>query len=195
RYHGRSIADVLNMRVHEALELFGNLPKIRRLLQTTADVGLDYLALGQAAPTLSGGEAQRVKLAAELARPSTGRTLYVLDELRAGPHQERRPYDPQVAEATRPDDVALEDVGQGAAMPWETDGRRWHTAERVTTEGKAARWEGAILDWLDEQVHQAGEFADTNWDQRTVVEDAAPNRTHGGFLHAQPGRGWCFPWR
>ena len=74
------------MRVREALELFGNIPKIRRVLQTLADVGLDYLALGQAAPTLSGGEAQRVKLAAELARPSTGRTLYLLDEPTTGLH-------------------------------------------------------------------------------------------------------------
>jgi excinuclease ABC subunit A len=86
RYKGKSIADVLEMRVHEALELFANLPKIRRVLQTLADVGLDYLALGQAAPTLSGGEAQRVKLAAELARPSTGRTVYILDEPTTGLH-------------------------------------------------------------------------------------------------------------
>src|SRR5258708_36619012 len=74
------------MRVSEALELFSNIPKVRRVLQTLADVGLGYLALGQPAPTLSGGEAQRVKLAAELARPSTGRTLYVLDEPTTGLH-------------------------------------------------------------------------------------------------------------
>ena len=74
------------MRVREALELFANLPKIRKVLKTLADVGLDYLALGQAAPTLSGGESQRVKLAAELARPSTGRTLYLLDEPTTGLH-------------------------------------------------------------------------------------------------------------
>ncbi len=271
RYKGFSIADVLNMRVHEALELFGNLPKIRRVLQTLADVGLDYLALGQAAPTLSGGEAQRVKLAAELARPSTGRTLYVLDEpttglhfddihkllevlarlvdlgntvivvehnldviktadwvidlgpeagpgggrvvvqgtpedvvrckeshtgaalepvLEAGPRVERQPYDPLAAEAARPDDVELEAIGKDAAMPWQSDGRRWHTALRVTTEGKPCRWEGAILDWLDERVHEVGEFGDTNWSERHAVEIAAPVRSQGWFLHAMTGMEW-----
>jgi excinuclease ABC subunit A len=86
RYYGKSIAEVLKMRVSEALELFGNIPKIRRILQTLVDVGLDYLSLGQPAPTLSGGESQRVKLAAELARASTGRTLYLLDEPTTGLH-------------------------------------------------------------------------------------------------------------
>jgi excinuclease ABC subunit A len=86
RYKNRSIADVLTMRVSEALEVFANIPKIRRILQTLADVGLDYLSLGQSASTLSGGEAQRVKLAAELARPNTGRTIYLLDEPTTGLH-------------------------------------------------------------------------------------------------------------
>src|SRR5207302_198251 len=80
------IADVLAMRVSEALELFGNIPKIRHILQTLDDVGLGYMAMGQPAPTMSGGEAQRVKLAAELARPSTGKTLYLLDEPTTGLH-------------------------------------------------------------------------------------------------------------
>ncbi|HTU20488.1 MAG TPA: excinuclease ABC subunit A, partial [Gemmataceae bacterium] len=272
RYKEHSIADVLSMRVHEALELFANLPKIRRVLQTLADVGLDYLSLGQAAPTLSGGEAQRVKLAAELARPSTGRTLYILDEpttglhfddihkllevlnrlvdlgntviviehnldviksadwiidlgpeagpsggrivvqgtpeevvkaaanshtaaalapvLKAGPHVERPRFDPHAAEAPHADDMELETVGKDAAMPWETDGRRWHTVERVTTEGKPCRWEGHILDWIDERVHELGEFSDTVWNQRSVVEVAAAVRTQGWFLHAMTGMEW-----
>jgi excinuclease ABC subunit A len=86
KFHGKTIADVLNMSVATALELFANVPRIRKILQTLADVGLGYIPLGQAAPTLSGGEAQRVKLAAELARPDTGKTLYILDEPTTGLH-------------------------------------------------------------------------------------------------------------
>jgi excinuclease ABC subunit A len=74
------------MSVESALDLFANVPRIRRILQTLHDVGLGYIPLGQAAPTLSGGEAQRVKLAAELARPDTGKTLYILDEPTTGLH-------------------------------------------------------------------------------------------------------------
>jgi excinuclease ABC subunit A len=270
-YKGHSIADVLEMRVSEALEVFANIPKIRRVLQTLADVGLDYLALGQAAPTLSGGEAQRVKLAAELARPNTGRTLYLLDEpttglhfddirklldvlnrlvdlgntvivvehnldviktadwvidlgpeagdaggylvaagtpeevarvseshtgavlgpvLAAGPHAERVKYDPEAAEAVQEGDIPLEAVGRDAQMPWEADGRRWHTVERVTAKGRPCRWEGQILDWLDEQVHELGAFGDTNWNHRSVIEIAAASRSHGWFLHAMTGHEW-----
>ena len=271
RYKGRSIADVLRMRVSEALALFTHHPKIRRVLQTLADVGLDYLALGQAAPTLSGGEAQRVKLAAELGRPNTGRTVYLLDEpttglhfddirklldvlnrlvdlgntvivvehnldviktadwvidlgpeagdagglvvaegtpeevakvkashtgqiladvLAAGPHVERAKYDPEVAEALPAGEAAPEAEVVDARMPWQTDGRRWHTEQRLSHEGKPCRWEGNILSWLDEQIHRLGPFGDTNWNDRSVVEIAGPQKSQGWFLHAMTGMEW-----
>jgi excinuclease ABC subunit A len=271
RYKDKTIADVLRMRVSEALELFANLPKIRRVLQTLADVGLDYVSLGQAAPTLSGGEAQRVKLAAELARPNTGRTLYILDEpttglhfddirklldvlnrlvdlgntvivvehnldvikaadwvtdlgpeagdaggrivaqgtpeevasapgshtgtmlakvLAAGPQAVRPRFDPAIVDASREGDADLEEVGKDTQMPWETDGKRWHTEQRVSHQGKPARWQGKILDWIDQQVHALGNFAATNWGQRTIVEIAAPRRSDGWFFHAHTAMEW-----
>ncbi len=86
RFKGRTIADVLAMTVEEALDFFQHIPKIKRRLQALHDVGLDYIRLGQAATTLSGGEAQRVKLASELCKVATGRTLYILDEPTTGLH-------------------------------------------------------------------------------------------------------------
>ncbi len=86
RYKGKNISDVLEMTAEEAVDFFENLPKIRRKAQTLVEVGLGYIKLGQSSTTLSGGEAQRVKLATELARVSTGRTIYVLDEPTTGLH-------------------------------------------------------------------------------------------------------------
>ena len=291
-YRSHSISDVLNMTCGEALTTFANIPKIRRILQTLCDVGLDYLTLGQAAPTLSGGEAQRVKLAAELARPDTGRTLYLLDEpttglhfedlvrlmdvlqrlvdlgntvlliehnldvikqadwiidlgpeagecggqivawgppeylvahehrpvvaglassqtaahsadsplshtvaalapiLSAGPHQPRSIYDPQSAEQQGEADLEIAEVGQAAKMPWERDGRRWHTRDRVGRTGEPCRWEGPILEAVVDRIQHLGEFQPTDWGSRGVVEITAAGRGQPWFFHALTGETW-----
>jgi excinuclease ABC subunit A len=85
-YRGKNVADILNMSVEEALHFFENIPTLSRKLQTLHDVGLGYIKLGQPATTLSGGEAQRVKLASELQRRQTGKTFYILDEPTTGLH-------------------------------------------------------------------------------------------------------------
>ena len=300
QFRGCSIADVLDMPVGKALEVFQNIPQIRKILQTLCDVGLDYVTLGQPAPTLSGGEAQRVKLAAELSRPDTGRTLYLLDEpttglhfddlaklldvlqrlvdlgnsvvviehnldiiksadwlidmgpeagegggyvvvagtpeqvvahaeawqkqeknssrerkrpesakaageqrllrsytgemlapiLAAGPYEERKPYDPLAAEQPRVDDVDLDEVGEEAQMPWEADGRRWHTVDRVARNGKPCRWEGRILSAVIDKIHELGEFAPTNFNSRTIVEITGEKKSDGWFFHASTGEEW-----
>jgi excinuclease ABC subunit A len=295
RFHGKSIADVLAMSCGQAVELFANIPKIRRILQTLCDVGLDYLTLGQSAPTLSGGEAQRVKLAAELARPDTGQTLYLLDEpttglhfedlaklldvlnrlvdqgntvvviehnldviktadwvidlgpeagadggrvvaagtpemlveglrnssarrrsarrdtpakphrstsvvshtaialapvLAAGPHEERQRYDPAAAAEVRETDLDIEDVGLSARMPWEVDGRGWHTRDRVARDGRPCRWDGRIVDAIERRIQELGKFSPTNWNNRSIVEIAATKKTAGWFFHAITGERW-----
>jgi excinuclease ABC subunit A len=86
RFKGKNIAEVLEMPIEEAVEFFAHIPKIRRRVQTLDEVGLGYMRLGQPATTLSGGEAQRVKLASELCKVATGRTLYILDEPTTGLH-------------------------------------------------------------------------------------------------------------
>jgi len=86
KYNGKSISDVLEMTVEQAAEFFANIPAIARKLDTLVDVGLGYIRLGQPATTFSGGEAQRIKLASELSRRSTGRTMYILDEPTTGLH-------------------------------------------------------------------------------------------------------------
>ena len=85
-YKGKTISDVLEMTVEQAAEFFENIPAISRKLQTICDVGLGYITLGQPATTFSGGEAQRIKLATELSRVSTGKTMYILDEPTTGLH-------------------------------------------------------------------------------------------------------------
>ncbi len=294
KYHGRSISGILQLTCAEALAVFQNIPKIRRILQTLCDVGLDYLTLGQAAPTLSGGEAQRVKLAAELSRPDTGRTLYLLDEpttglhfddlakllevmqrlvdigntvvviehnldviksadwvidlgpeagaaggrivkdgtpedlvahakkasrkaksngaksrkaksngalrshtgealapvLQAGPFVERAAYDPRDANKTLAGDLEITEVGRDAKMPWESDGPRWHIRDRVGRNGDPCRWDGRVLERVEQRIHELGPFADTDWNARSVVEISAETKSNGWFFHAITGETW-----
>lgn len=286
-YRGKSIADVLAMGCGDALGLFQNVPKIRKILQTLCDVGLDYVALGQSAATLSGGEAQRVKLAAELSRPDTGRTLYLLDEpttglhfddirklldvlhrlvdlgntvvviehnldvikqadwiidigpeagaaggqivacgtpeqivspkvsrsgkaegrgrkaaqtshtadalapvLAAGPLEERQIFDFAAADSPQEGDVSIHELGADVRMPWEVDGRRWHTKDRVSRSGAPARWDGRVLDEIERRIHDLGAFSPTDWQSRTVVEIAAAKKSDGWFFHAITGETW-----
>jgi excinuclease ABC subunit A len=112
------------------------------------------------------------------------------DVLAAGPHAERIKYDPLAAERSREGDVDLEQVGKDAQMPWEMDGRRWHTQDRVTGKGTSCRWEGEILNWVDDLVHKSGSFSPTNWNHRSVIEIAAPNKSQGWFTHAMTSLEW-----
>lgn len=285
-YKDKSIADVLDMSIGEALELFENIPKIRAPLAILCAIGLDYLSLGQPAPTLSGGEAQRVKLAAELARPQSGRTLYLLDEpttglhfddirkllkilnslvdagntvvviehnldviktadwivdlgphagseggwivaqgtpeelvqnvtskrspgtaipgrpmmsltakalvevLRTGLRGERESFDPATVQQKQSGDLDLNQVGKSAQMPWEKNGKRWHTKDRVAHNGKPCRWDGRMLASIIDDLTADDEFAPVNWNDRSVVEVVGPNKSAGWFLHARTADEW-----
>jgi excinuclease ABC subunit A len=276
KFRGKTISDVLEMSIDAALELFSSVPKVRKILQTLHDVGLGYIPLGQAAPTLSGGEAQRVKLASELARPDTGKTLYILDEpttglhvddvrklldvvhrladlgntvvviehnlevvktadwlidmgpeagadggeivaagppeavaaadrsltgailkgvLAAGPRAERPRFDSKAAAKKALSEVkkavhADKAIGPEVKPPWELDGRRWHTRDRVARNGKAARWDGRILDSVVDRIHQLSAFAETDWSQRAVVKIKGAEKGSLTFFTATTGHEW-----
>ena len=305
KFNDCSIADVLEMSISKALELFSNVPKIRAPLATLDAIGLGYLTLGQSAPTLSGGEAQRIKLAAELCKPNRGRTLYLLDEPTTGLHfddivkllsvlnslveqgntvvviehnldviktadwvidlgpeagsgggqivVQGTPEDvvayaavggfvpnpqpsggskqndpdlgqiglhlrswtgellaPVLAASTRGTietfdaaevaakkigDVSIEELGKSAKLPWEVDGRKWHTQDRIAHTGKPCRWEGQALQLVIDLLDKEKALAPTNWNDRATIEVRA-DQGLGWFLHARSGGEWllvlCF---
>jgi len=280
RFKGKSIADVLSMRVTDALEHFGNVARLKRPLQTLADVGLGYVELGQAANTLSGGEAQRVKLAAELGKPQTGRTIYFLDEpttglhfddvrklldvlhrlvdlgnsvvciehnldvlksadwiidlgpeagpaggrivaegtpetisrskeshtgraladvLKSSPKAERATVHPDAAPATaREAPLKVPNADESVKMPWQRNGRAWHTRDRVSRRGEKIEWSGAALESVIDEVEKLGgdALAPTDWNDRARVEITAKPPTNvvaasvPWFLHALTGARW-----
>ena len=315
-YHGFSIHDILEMQIGQAVDVFNNIPKIRRILQTLSDVGLDYISLGQSAPTLSGGEAQRVKLAAELARPDTGKTLYLLDEPTTGLHfadivkllevvqrlvdlgntvlliehnldvikaadwvidigpeagweggrvvfagtpedlvehaKLAKPVDSGAISAATPEadaanvsasksrkkpraaktalpapqllrsytgealipmletakyedreawdanelarkqagDLELEHIGRDTLLPWQADGRRWHTRDSVDRKGEPIRWERELLIKIADAIEADGGFSPINWENRSIVEVSGPVKSKGWFMHAITAETW-----
>ncbi len=297
KFNGKSISDILKMPIGEAAKLFRKIPKIRRTLKTLCDVGLDYVTLGQSAPTLSGGEAQRVKLSAELSRPDTGRTLYLLDEPTTGLHFEdlkklieviqrlvdvgntviviehnldlikcadwvidmgpeagldggevvisgtpemiveyaldakeqhdalppkktrskkatagipprswtgealaptlaespiieRVPYDPTEDDTWADDDMDIDEVGESVEMPWDSDGRAWHTSGRVGRDGEIINWSGKILEEVVDRIEAQEGFSDTSWNERATVEIFGEVKKNGWFLNALTGDPW-----
>lgn len=110
--------------------------------------------------------------------------------LAAGPRAKRKRFDPAVLEAPREGDLHIDDVGRDTKMPWEVNGRRWHTHDRVARNGQPCRWDGRILDQIERRIHEVGEFSDTNWNSRTIVEIAAAKKSDGWFFHAITGERW-----
>jgi excinuclease ABC subunit A len=110
--------------------------------------------------------------------------------LAAGPHIERRPHDFAAQQEERSGDLDINEVGKEAQMPWEVDGRQWHTRERVGRNGQPCRWDGKILAAVIDRVHELGDFSPTDWKARTVVEICASKKTDGWFMHAITGEEW-----
>ncbi|MEA2398519.1 MAG: excinuclease subunit [Thermoleophilaceae bacterium] len=172
-FKGKTIADVLEMPVEEAVKFFEHIPKIRRRLQTLHDVGLDYIRLGQPATTLSGGEAQRVKLATELAKVATGHTLYILDEPTTGLH---------FADVQRLLDVLNRLVDNGnTVVVIEHNLDVIKMADRIIDLGPEGGEEGGLLVAQGTPEKVAGTpGSHTGRFLSSIVEPAAPPRRRGG---------------
>jgi excinuclease ABC subunit A len=110
--------------------------------------------------------------------------------LAAGPYEKRKAFDFAAHAEKREDDLDIHEVGQEAQMPWEADGRRWHTQDRVGRNGEPCRWDGAILEKIVDKIHELGKFGETNWNARSVVEIAAERKSDGWFFHAITGEPW-----
>ena len=108
----------------------------------------------------------------------------------AGPHVERQAYDFAAEQAEREGDLAIDEVGREIKMPWEVDGRRWHTQDRVGRNGEPCRWDGRILARVIDRIHELGDFGPTNWNTRTVVEICGEKKSDGWFFHAVTGGEW-----
>jgi excinuclease ABC subunit A len=110
--------------------------------------------------------------------------------LATGPFAERKKFDPAEQVEKRAGDLEITEVGKTAKMPWEADGRVWHTRDRVGRTGEPCRWDGRILERIVDRVQDAGEFAETDWGERSVVEITAPKKSDGWFFHAITGETW-----
>ncbi len=122
--------------------------------------------------------------------PESHTGAILVDVLAAGPRVARVKFDPHAAEKGQTGDVALEAVGKDSLMPWQADGRRWHTTDRLSHSGTPCRWEGNILDWIDKEIHKRGVFSPTNWNHRSVIEIAAVKKSQGWFFHGMSGMEW-----
>src|SRR5262249_31969109 len=127
----------------------------------------------------------------EAVAESTSHTASFLSEaLTSSPRAERRRFDPHAAERLLAADVPLEKIGKDSAMPWEVDGKLWHTSQRLSHKGKPCRWEGRVLTFVEDLIQRHGIFADTDWKQATTVEIAAKVKSQGWFFHAHTGMEW-----
>ena len=121
-------------------------------------------------------------------RSHTGEALAPV--IAAGPFIERQAFDPHAHQEKREGDLDITEVGKTAKMPWEVDGRKWHTQDRVGRSGEPCRWDGRILAEVVDRIHELGEFSETDWSERSVVEISAAKKSDGWFFHAITGEAW-----